>query len=209
MMIDRIEVEAVAKRFANQWIFRNLSLEILPSVGYVILGANGSGKSTLLQILSSYLSPTKGKVNFWNQGKALLSEEVYRYISICTPYMELTEEFTLDEMLDFHLKFQNLVPGFTKERFIDYCYLSDAKDKQLRHFSSGMKQRVKLALALLSDTGAVFLDEPTSNLDRKAIEWYQQMVKLYSQNRIVVVCSNRIEEEYQFCQRQIVIEDYK
>ena len=207
--MNKIVLENTAKRYIKEWVFRDLSYTFEKNNAYVLLGSNGSGKSTLLQVVSSYLSPTKGKVQFFNDDKLIESSSIYKKISLATPYMELPEEFTLSEVIDFHLKFKSFRTNISKDDFIEICYLENARNKVVSNFSSGMKQRLKLALAILSDTDGLFLDEPTSNLDKKGIEWYKQLISDNLEGRIVVVCSNHIEEEYFFCNEQIQIEDYK
>ncbi len=207
--MDKIILENTAKRYVKEWVFRELSYSFKKNNSYVLLGSNGSGKSTLLQVISSYLSPSKGKLKFYDNEKLIDDSLVYKQISLASPYMELPEEFTLSEVIDFHLKFKKFRANITKEIFIKKCYLENEKNKIVSNFSSGMKQRLKLALAILSDSSALFLDEPTSNLDRKGIEWYKQLIVDNLNDRIVVVCSNHIEEEYFFCSQQILIEDYK
>lgn len=207
--MNKIVLENTAKRYIKEWVFRDLTYSFNSNNAYVLLGSNGSGKSTLLQVVSSYLSPSKGKVKFFSDEELLDSSLIYKQISLATPYMELPEEFTLSEVIDFHLKFKNFRSNISKEEFIKTCYLENARDKIVSNFSSGMKQRLKLALAILSDTDGLFLDEPISNLDKKGILWYKQLIQSNIANRIVVVCSNHIEDEYFFCKEQIQIEDYK
>jgi len=207
--LDKIILENTAKRYIKEWVFRDLSYTFKKNNSYVLLGSNGSGKSTLLQVISSYLSPSKGNVSFYNDDKIVDDSVIYKQISIATPYMELPEEFTLSEVIDFHLKFKSFKSNVSKEEFIRICYLENAKNKIVSNFSSGMKQRLKLALAILSDTNGLFLDEPTSNLDKTGINWYKQLINDNLKDRIVVVCSNHIEEEYFFCNHKIQIEDYK
>ena len=207
--MDKIILENTAKRYIKEWVFRDLSYTFKKNNSYVLLGSNGSGKSTLLQVISSYLSPSKGNVSFYNDDKIVDDSVIYKQISIATPYMELPEEFTLSEVIDFHLKFKSFKSNVSKEEFIRICYLENAKNKIVSNFSSGMKQRLKLALAILSDTNGLFLDEPTSNLDKTGINWYKQLINDNLKDRIVVVCSNHIEEEYFFCNHKIQIEDYK
>lgn len=95
------------------------------------------------------------------------------------------------------------------EDVIRIANLSDAADKVVKYFSSGMKQRVRLALAVLSDTDVLLLDEPCSNLDREGIRWYQQLIEEHGAGRILVVCSNNIAEEYSFCDRVLQVTDWK
>lgn len=209
MVLDKIVLDNTAKRYVKEWVFRGFSYAFKRNHSYVILGSNGSGKSTLLQVVSSFLSSSKGKVSYWDGATKIEEEQVYSHISIASPYMELPEEFTLSEVVDFHLKFKCFFKGITKDQFFEICYLEDARDKIVRNLSSGMKQRLKIALAVLSDTDALFLDEPTSNMDQRGIDWYKDLVMSYKDNRIVIVCSNKIESEYFFCEHRISVEDFK
>ncbi len=207
--MNLIKLENIAKRYGREWIFRDVNLELMAGGSYVILGSNGSGKSTLLQIISSYLTPSKGQIRYLSNGQVLPVEKIYRHISIATPYMELPEEFTLTEVLEFHSKLKRFYKDFSIEEVMEIMELEKAKNKALGNFSSGMKQRVKLALAILTQSDLLLLDEPSSNLDARSVRWFQSLIREYKENRILVVCSNHIEEEYSFCEHEILMEDYK
>jgi ABC-type multidrug transport system ATPase subunit len=205
----KIVLEKAGKQFSRNWIFRNLSLNISSPQKLAILGPNGSGKSTLLQMLSGYLSPTEGQVQFYTDDKKLDNENVFQHISIATPYLELIEEFTLKEIADLHFRFKKPVNNFSTEDVMNVMQLEKAKDKVFKYFSSGMKQRAKLALAILSDVQLVLLDEPLSNLDKAAGDWYRKMVDDNLKNRMAIVCSNHHSGEYDFCEKVMNINDYK
>ncbi len=207
--MNHIILENIAKRYAREWIFRGLSIEFLSNRAYVILGSNGSGKSTLLQIVSSFLTPTKGTIKYFADQQEVPIEKVYQYMSIATPYLELPEEFTLMEVLAFHRKLKPFYSDYSNQKMVDIMELNHAKDKKISNFSSGMKQRVKLGLATLSKTDLLLIDEPSSNLDAKAIEWFQKLIEDYKKDRIIVICSNHIKAEYAFCEHEIVMEDFK
>lgn len=204
-----IVLEGIGKRFGREWIFRKVDHTFEVNDHTVIRGHNGSGKSTLLQVILGSIISTEGTVSLWVDGKQVPHEEAPGLFSIATPYLELIEEFTLLEMLDFHRKMVSFVPGLTNADVIRELYLEDAADKAIRHYSSGMKQRVKLGMALLSDTPFVLLDEPTSNLDSRAIEWYQNLVSRYMKDRVIIVCSNDQPEETGFCTAHIDVADFK
>jgi ABC-type multidrug transport system ATPase subunit len=204
----KIQFEEASKRFQYEWIFRNLTLSLSTGSSLAITGSNGSGKSTLLKCLSGAIPLSSGKINFQIEQKSLPESEWFNRLSIATPYLELPEEFTLSELLDFHFKFKKPLNGISKQEILDVIYLKEHAQKAISQFSSGMKQRLKLGLALLSDVQLVLLDEPTSNLDRKGVLWYQKMIDDFAPDRILVVCSNE-PREYEFCQQKIVLEDYK
>jgi len=207
----QIEIRNGGKRFNREWIFKGLSHTFTAGQPTVILGSNGSGKSTLLQTLSTRTMLSEGEVIFIgpDNGKPVIPEERYKMVALATPYLELIEEFTLREMVAFFLEHKRFQEGMGIEEAIGLMQLQRSADKALRYFSSGMKQRVKLALAIASDTPVLLLDEPTSNLDHKAIEWYRQLIARFTSGRVVIVCSNHQEAEYSFCTDQLVMEHYK
>lgn len=204
----KIRLEEASKRFQYEWIFRNLSLELSQGNSLAITGSNGSGKSTLLKCLSGAIPITSGKIDYRFDGKSLSETDWFTHLTITAPYMEVPEEFTLEELLDFHFKFKKPLEGISTKAIIEQLYLTQHASKPVGQFSSGMKQRLKLGLALFSEVPLIFLDEPTSNLDKKGVEWYQEMINLYGKNRILVICSNE-PREYEFCEQKIMLEDFK
>lgn len=204
----QIVLENLGRRFNRDWIFRNINYTFSQPETYAILGANGSGKSTLLQILNGSSSPSSGDICFFYQQKKLEIEQVYQQISLAAPYLELIEEFSLSEMIDFHFQFKKYQNGTDQKNIIELLQMESSKNKLIRYFSSGMKQRVKLALAFCADTPILMLDEPTSNLDLQGINWYLQLIEQFSANRLTIICSNQ-QHEYDFCQHRLNILDYK
>ncbi|MBE5317898.1 ABC transporter ATP-binding protein [Pedobacter sp. MR2016-19] len=202
-----ITLQNVGRRFNKEWIFRNLSTEFSSGNSYAILGPNGSGKSTLLSVLTGSLSPSEGEVSF-SDAKDIPVENIYKYISLAAPYLELVETFTLKEIIDFHFKFKNFAAGVDAKNLIGILGLEKAANKEIKYFSSGMKQRTKLALACCADTPILFLDEPTSNLDVQGINWYRELIENFGNERLTIIGSNQIQE-YEFCSTQLQISDYK
>ena len=142
------------------------------------------------------------------QEPAITAENIYRQVSIAAPYLEIVEEMTLKEFLVFHNEFKPFFPGITIEEIISTVELRSAGDKQIRYFSSGMKQRVKLAQCIFSDSAIVLLDEPCTNLDTAGIKLYHHLINEYCKERLVVVSSND-EAEFSFCKKKIDITQYK
>ena len=204
----KINLTNVGKRFNREWIYRNLSFEFQPAISYAITGPNGSGKSTLLQIIAGATTFNEGDIEYFLSDKKILSENVYTNISIAAPYLELVEEMTLTEFLQFHSKLKRWLPSFDCRKIISIINLEEAAQKQIRYFSSGMKQRVKLAQAIFSDVTVVLLDEPCTNLDEEGITLYKTLVNDHCKNRLLIVSSNDIEE-YDFCKERIDIKNYK
>lgn len=191
----KITAEKLGKRFNREWIFRNLDFTFEQGNTYAITGANGSGKSTLLQILWGQLPQSTGAVKYELNNKEIPVSEIFQHLSIATPYMDLIDEFTLTEMVRFHFKFKKVRGLHTAEELIKRMDLTHAHDKLISNFSSGMKQRLKLALAFYSDTRLVFLDEPSTNLDKKSTQWYLENLMSLPKECLVFIASNQ-EHEY-------------
>ena len=204
-----ISLSAAGKRYQHEWIFRNLDLQLSSGDVLAITGANGSGKSTLLQALSGYLSLSEGSMLWINAGKAIIPEYYYLQLAMATPYLQLIEDFTLHELFKFYFQFKALRPKCTAESLLGDAGLSNHGDKYIKDFSSGMKQKVKLLLAIAADVPFLLLDEPCINLDKKAISWFQDLLRNHSENRLIIVCSNHIDEELFLCNKYLSIENFK
>lgn len=204
-----ITLNNLGKKFNREWIFRQLSFELGAREKLLIRGGNGSGKSTLLQIISGFVSQSEGNVVWQAADKVLAVEQLYKQIALASPYLQLTEDFTAVELIRHLQSTKPFIQNLTADELLEIAQLGHARHKFIRQYSSGMKQRLKLALALLADTPLLLLDEPLSNLDRSGAAWYQQMITDYTAKRTVIVCSNAIEEEHFFCERALDVMDYK
>lgn len=205
----QIRLTKAGKRFNFEWIFRGINLDLNVGDRQAILGSNGSGKSTLLQIISGRSLASEGLVEYIDNSLVLPSEQVYQHITMSAPYLELPEEFSLNELLDFHFSLKTAIDGLSKEEIIEKLRLKASANKPLQYYSSGMKQRVKLGLALITNSDMILLDEPCSNLDKAGMEWYRELLETYARERIIVVCSNHQAMEYDFCKSELLIDDYK
>lgn len=204
-----IQVTNAGKKFGREWIFKGVNLTIKPQEKIVILGLNGSGKSTLLQAITGYLSLNEGSVLYLNNEKTIDEDSLFQYLSLASPYLELIEDFTLQEQLEHAQIYKPYLNNLNINEVIELSGLSAHKTKYIKLFSSGMKQRLKLTLAILADAPILFLDEPTTNLDATVINWYKNMINSYAMDKTIIVCSNSIKEEYAFCDRIITMEDFK
>ncbi len=204
----RIRLTKVGKRFNREWIFRNLNFEFQSEKSYAITGANGSGKSTLLQIIAGATTFNEGSIEFSSEEKKIEEEKVFTHVSLAAPYLELVEEMTLIEFLQFHASLKSWQTSMDSKKIISIIHLEDALHKQIRYFSSGMKQRVKLAQAIFSDVPIVLLDEPCTNLDTEGIQLFKKLVRDYCTNRMLIISSNDTQE-YDFCDERIEMKNYK
>ena len=201
----KISLQNVGKRYNREWIFRHFNFEFFPTGSYAITGANGSGKSTLLQVIAGATTHSEGKLIYDNNEGGTI-EQPYKHIAIAAPYLELIEEFTATELLEFHAGFKKLTAPIPQ--ILQSVNLEKAANKQIRYFSSGMKQRLKLAQAFFSESEVLLLDEPTTNLDSEGVSLYQGLLQNNSGNRLILVSSN-VPQEYEFCKEVIKMEDFK
>ena len=204
-----IDITEGGKKFFRNWIFKNLTYGIESGNKLAITGQNGSGKSTLLQVLCGYESLSHGNIRYVKNKREISRENIFSHLAIAAPYLELIEEYTLNELVNFHFQFKSLRQSLLIEEIIPLMELESSRMKVFKYFSSGMKQRTKLALAILSDVDLILLDEPLSNLDKQGEIWYRNLAEVYLADKTVVVCSNHNEAEYFFCKKAINISDYQ
>lgn len=200
-----LSVDNIGKRYKYEWIFREISYNFEPGNAYAITGSNGSGKSTFLKLLSGIISPSEGSISYTKE-KKYDQTTLNQHISIVAPYMELINELTLSEFIDFHCKVLGLNPEQKELINTSLPFKKGVFTRKISDFSSGMQQRVKLITAIYSNRDIILLDEPTMNLDTKGIDWYREIINKCS-SPLKIVCSNQ-EHEYGFCSEQINIEDY-
>lgn len=205
-----VKLENVSKRFLSEWIFKNINLSLEPGKKLAVLGSNGSGKSTFLQCVAYFQEPSKGKIDYSWKGNLIKQSQYYKFLSCATPYMELIEEFNFIESVQHQKVFKGFLPALTEQKILEISGLDKKQiEKPIKLYSSGMKQRAKLTLAILADAPLLLLDEPCSNLDDRAITWYGELIREYANHKTIIVCSNNIVHEFNYCSDQINILDFK
>ena len=206
----QITLTNTGKRFNREWIFRGVNFEFAAKGKYAITGSNGSGKSTLLQVIAGSLTHNEGTVTFHveplKENNDPSSAANFQHISFAAPYLDLIEEMTAIEFMAFHQSFKPL--SITIPEALQIVQLEKAANKQVRYFSSGMKQRLKLAQAFFCKSPVLLLDEPTTNLDLDGVALYHSLIKNFTQKKLVIISSND-QQEYNFCEQVIAIGDYK
>lgn len=205
--LSGIELTGAGKRYNREWIFKGFSHLFQPGTHYAITGPNGSGKSTLLQAIAGSLQLSEGSLE-WRNEAPIDPEEIFLHLAIVAPYLELIEEMSAREFLHFHAQFKPLIAGISIDEILQIIGLEKAATKQIRFYSSGMKQRVKLAQAIFADVPVILLDEPCTNLDQTGYALYHQLIEAYAKEKLIIVSSNDLQE-YDFCKEVINIKDYK
>jgi ABC-type multidrug transport system ATPase subunit len=204
----KIVAEQIGKKYRKEWIFRQVNLSFTAGTSYTFVGPNGSGKSTLLQVLAGSLPATEGTLTYSFGNRIIEADNWFRQVSLAAPYLELVEELTLHELLVFHQTFKPFKAEITPKIAADRLLLSHARHKEIKYFSSGMKQRVKLGLAFFSNSPVVILDEPTANLDRQGAAWYHEQVRQLDPNQLLLIGSNQ-PDEYDFCPNVLDVMQWK
>lgn len=200
--VMKITLEQVSKRYTGNWVISDFNYVFESGKAYAVTGPNGSGKSTLLQLVSGHLMPTRGRLIYSENGQAVSQEELYRRFSFSAPYMQLVEEFTVGEMVRFHGRFKPLRPGIAAVDWLSRAGLHGEEGKEIRHLSSGMKQRLKAGLAVFSSTPLLVLDEPSTNLDGKGRDWLLEAIRENREGRIVIIATNT-GDETSICEHSI------
>lgn len=186
-----ISAEHLYKRYSNNyWIIKDLNLNLTQGKVYGLTGANGSGKTTLMHLLAGLIVPTKGKVIYQIHGTQIEDHLWFRHFCFAAPYADLYDYLTVKEFLELYLCNKEFTLNLSLDDFLKICFLEPHKEKFIKNFSSGMKQRLKLALALLTHSNVVFLDEPLSNLDDFTKNWYFNLLEEYKSGKIIVIASN-------------------
>lgn len=204
----QIELAEIGKKFNREWIFKDLNHIFKLNSITAVQGTNGSGKSTLLKIISGAELPSKGNLSYFDQSQNRIElNEVYQQISFVGPYMDLPELLTIQEVYEFHIKFRPIQLSF--QEFAKCVFLEDETNKLIKNYSSGMRQRLKLGLSILSNSPILFLDEPCSNLDQKGIDFFQELLRNNSKNRIIIIGSNEDKNETFMARETINIMYYK
>ena len=205
----KIILQNAGKKYNREWIFRNLDFTFITGKSYAIIGPNGSGKSTLLQVIAGSTNASEGNIFFGNNDEQKIEpENIHQHTALAAPYLELIEEMTAVEFLNFHSIFKPLIKNISVPEILEEVELSKSINKQIRLYSSGMKQRLKLAQAIFSDTPVLLLDEPCTNLDAQGYSLYHNLIKKYGSKKLIIVSSNDTNE-YNFCTAQLNIMHYK
>jgi len=206
--IDEITFEGVGKRYMFEWVLKEFTYTFIKGNCYGITGPNGSGKSTLMKMLSGFSTPSKGQIEFKSAGSKISIGEVFNSVTFAAPYIELIEEMTVQELMDFHHVLRPFKDYDLTIKALKDLPFKGLVQKRIGELSSGMRQRIKLLLAIMTDTSVILLDEPGSNLDEQGKGWFEDLLKSQMSGRITIIASNEAED-LKLAQSQINIADYK
>lgn len=160
-------------------------------------------------MVAGHLALSEGQISLVKGEKKLNREDWFRHIALAAPYLDLPEDLSPTELFEFQKVFKPFLPEIGAEEFLQITGLEQNRSKAIKHFSSGMKQRIKLGLCVLSRTSLLLLDEPVSNLDQEGIIWYRELMEKFGMGRSIWVCSNTLRDETFFCTQSLNITSYK
>lgn len=201
----QIELKSVSKVFVNNRVLSDISYVFKSGESHAILGPNGSGKSTLLGVVSGMILPTSGEVIYSNNVKLVSPELFYNHFTISAPYLSFINDFSLLEIIDLHFKLKGSYFSANPVEFAEKCMFSKNQyNRMYKHLSSGMQQRLKIGLAILTKGDVLLLDEPYSNLDVKGKSWCKDLLASYLNNRTLLIASND-PEEYEICNNTLTL----
>ncbi len=192
----KIRAENISKHYNRNYLFRNLSFEIGQGECLAVLGANGSGKTTLIKILCALQRPASGKIHYENNGTVIKREDIYAHIGLISPYLELYDELTAKENLDFFAAIKDASENERKEmsKMCSRLKIADKLNVRVKAYSSGMKQRLKYVLALMGAPEILFVDEPGTNLDEEGINIVYDLLRDYKKTGVLVIATNEKQD---------------
>ena len=208
--MNRLVVDTVTKRFGPRLLFRDLSCTVTGGEVMAVTGANGSGKSTLLRIFAGVMTPGKGKVVLEEEGNMVSTEDRPLRTGFVAPYLNVYDGFSARENLEFIAKTRRMTEEYRRiDEILDFVGLGRRANDRVSTYSSGMKQRVKYAAALLVDPVMLLLDEPSTNLDEVGIAMVKSVIEQQQSRRKIVVLATNSAQEREWCTASIRIEDFR
>jgi len=213
--MDRISLkcENLDKSFLNKVVFKEVSFELNNGSSIAVTGRNGSGKSTLLKVIARLLIPNKGKITLTDNDVKVAEEKFHFYVGMIAPYINLYDELTALENLEFFFDLKcKINPDIARKDYLkellNRVNLYTRRNDQVKNFSSGMKQRMKLAFAIINDPPVLIMDEPRTNLDTEGIDLIYRTAEEKRKDGILIIATNE-PEDTKLCEKIISIEDYK
>ena len=198
----QVTIQNLSKRYLYDWIIRDMSYTFDFGSVTGVNGINGSGKSTFIKMLCGFLSPSEGKISYTVSDENVDRSDVYLHMTLAAPYTDIINEYDVAEMFAFHTKFKKLRQDIDTKQFLEIVKLKGNKGKQIQYYSSGMKQRLQLALAILTDSSLLLLDEPTSYLDAENKAWFYDLLAQNKSSRTIIIASND-KEDFELCSEVI------
>ncbi len=190
--VSALVCSGCAKRFEKAVVFRGIDFALLPGESLAVTGPNGSGKSTLLEICARVQSPSAGEVRLMRGDETIPEGDQWNLLGLASARVNPYGELTGAENISFALRARGLEPAVRDRaaELLDCLGLYRHRDKQVRHYSSGMRQRLGFLLAVLHDPPVLLLDEPTAHLDGEGRDLMYGLIERMREGRILLIATN-------------------
>jgi heme exporter protein A len=191
-----LRLENVSKRFGARTVLTNVCAEVRTGETLLVTGHNGSGKSTLVSIIAGLLRPDRGRVQYLRSGKPVAEDERRRFLALVQPDLTLYPELTALENLEFFARVRGLAwDSPSGGALLERVGLGGRGRDLVGTFSSGMRVRLKYAVALQPEPGILLLDEPTAMLDQSGVALVEQVISEQRGRGVLVLATNDPNEE--------------
>lgn len=208
--MNRLVVEGVSKRFIRRLLFKELSFSLEGGQSLAITGSNGSGKSTLLRIIAGVVTASKGEVSLTVEGEEVDAASRPLHVGFVAPYFSVYEGFSARENLEFIAKVRRLKLAQERvDEVLSFVSLEKRGDDLVKTYSSGMKQRLKLGVSILTEPPLLLLDEPTTTLDLAGIEIVHKVMRNQADSGRLLIMATNNPGEVSWCDSAIAIEDFR
>lgn len=201
----------ITKKYNGKVIFKNVNINLTEKSSLVITGRNGSGKSTLLKVISRLIRLDKGSIELKINNEKIPAEKYFSKIGFFSPYINLYDELTGWENLDFFYDLKVAGKNNKNEKIkylLEKVGLFNRRNDLIRNYSSGMRQRLKLAFSVLNSPQLLLMDEPRTNLDEEGISVIYSIAEEQKERGILILATNEAEDTA-LCSSSLNIENYK
>ena len=192
----RLQLNDVGKQFGELWGVCDVSLDLSPGV-LGLLGPNGAGKSTLMRLITTFLTPTEGTITFDGTDVVAEPNSVRENVGYLPQDFGVYPDLTAEEFLEYLAAIRGLNRNQARDRIEDLLELTnlrDAHDRRLGGFSGGMRQRVGIAQALLTDPDLLVVDEPTVGLDPAERVRFRNVLSSLGDDRVVILSTHIVSD---------------
>ena len=208
-----IETRNLTKTFDNFTAVDSLDLKIETGEFFGLLGPNGAGKTTTISLLSTLLLPTKGEILIDGQTLKRNRPDLKRKISVITQEYSMRQDMTMDEIMEYQGRLYFMPRKEIKQRteeLLEFCDLIKFRRRTVRKLSGGMKRKLMVCRALLTDPEILLLDEPTAGMDALSRrQMWNLLRKLNGKNLTILLTTHYMEEAQNLCNRVALMDHGK
>lgn len=205
-----IEIKGLTKRFEKFTAVDHLDLTIGTGEFFGLLGPNGAGKTTTISMLSTVLLPTEGEILVDGEALSRKSSKLKRKFSVITQEYSMRMDMTCDEVMEYQGRLYFMPKKEIRaktDELLDYVGLTEYRKRMVRHLSGGMKRKLMIARALMTDPEIILLDEPTAGMDALSRrQTWGLLRELHQKNITILLTTHYMEEAESLCERVALID---